>query len=458
MTFYILYKNNNMAIVLKFGGSSQCAKGLNVMKDKICELSDKYQVFLVVSAVGKTTNNLYSVLKGEFGFYDIIYETHMNLCEELCINHRILHKILDDLKEDILSFYSDTTIDLTQQKIKIISYGEILSSTIVNEYLTKCFIPNLLVNARLFIKNKSHSSEIDDFTLNIKGEFYCDAEYAINTIYCHNIVVTQGFIASTSNNKYCILTRSGSNTSASLIASAIDAIRLEIWTDVNGLYTTDPRKVKEAKLIKNVKYKVAQESATMGSQLVHPLSIEPCELKSIPIYIKNTFNAECEGTIINCKDMYIENKVHLIVCQSNVTIFQIESLDMNEGSGFLSEMFNVFKEENINLNIVTTGQFLVTTTTNEKSEIKINKAVYKLSKKYRVNIIPKCSIVSIIANNISDNDAILNIHMIINKFKKKFDKSPIYLIHQSPNDMALSYVVNEKIADEFTQILHNELI
>ena len=454
MTFYILYKNNNMAIVLKFGGSSQCARGLNVMKDKICELSDKYQVFLVVSAVGKTTNNLYSILKGEFGFYDIIYETHMNLCEELCINHRILHKILDDLKEDILSFYSDTSIDITQQKIKIISYGEILSSTIVNEYLLKWFMPNLLVNARLLIKNKSHSSEIDDFTLNIKGEFYCDAEYAINTIATHNIVVTQGFIASTSNNKYCILTRSGSNTTASLIASAIDAIRLEIWTDVNGVYTTDPRIVGEAKLIKSIRYEVCQEAAAMGNQLIHPFSIKPCESKNIPIYIKNTFDSESElFTIINGHEDIVKNSVHLITYQKNVTVFKIESLDMWETAGILFEIFTVFKNENIDINIITTSQFSIALTTNELSKKKIENAKTELNKKYNVKIIDECGIVSIIANDIRNNKKLLNIHSII------YDEDePIHIIQYGANNLTISFVINETYAKVLTKKLHVELI
>jgi aspartate kinase len=449
-------------IVLKFGGSSQCEIGISVILKKIKEYIEYgYKIILVISAVGKTTNNLYNIINFETDEYEIIYDIHKKYCENIGIEFSLIEPLLNELKICMEDYISKSFININQQKLKIISFGEYLASLIVHHILLKHNIYNNIINAHLFIKNSSSSEAIDSITLDINGKYYCDNNILSKLISQEgNIFVTQGFICTTSDNKYCVLTRSGSNTTASLIAASecILAERLEIWTDVNGLYTTDPRKVKEAKLIHNVKYKVAQESATMGSQLVHPLSIEPCELKSIPIYIKNIFNAECEGTIINCKDMYIENKVHLIVCQSNVTIFQIESLDMNEGSGFLSEIFNVFKEENINLNIVTTGQFLVTTTTNEKSEIKIKKAMYKLSKQYRVNIIPKCSIVSIIANNISDNEAILNIHMIINKFKKKFDKSPIYLIHQSPNDMALSYVVNEKIADEFTQILHNELI
>ncbi len=442
-------------IVLKFGGSSQCKIGLSVILDKIKEYQfDNLKIFLVVSAVDKTTNNLYGVTNGSIELYDVIYKTHYELCKDINVDFSCIIELLESLKKDIEDFYSKLFINQTQQKLKIISYGEILSSTIVHNYLTNNLIINKFINAHLIMKNKGMSDDIDTYTLNIKGEFYCVESITNKLIENHSVVVTQGFIAATSDNQYCVLTRSGSNTSASLIANAINAKRLEIWTDVNGLYTSDPRKIKSAKLIQSIKYSVCQEAAAMGSQLIHPFSILPCESKKIPIHIRNTFDSKSHYfTIINCHELIIPNSVHLITYQKDVTIFNIKSFDMWEAHGILYDIFSVFKDHKIDINIITTSQFSVSVTTNEKSIEKINNAKIDLKKKYDVEIIESCGIVSIIADDIRYN---LQIHDI-NKIIIKKDK-PIYITHYGANNMTLSFVISESYADELTKQLHDILI
>lgn len=449
------HKPMSNIIVLKFGGSSQCKTGMDIILRKIQQYQeDGHKIIIVISAVGKTTNNLYRIINLDTECYETICEVHQKFCESIDLDFSIISHLLDELKEDINDYVSKPFLNITQKKLKIISYGEYLASTIVHNFLLKNGIGNIFANAHLFMKNKSLSETIDADTLNIKGEFFCDSHVIKSLIDKTNVVVTQGFIASTIDNKYCVLTRSGSNTSASLIASSIWASRLEIWTDVNGLYTADPRKIEKAKLIPFIKYEVCQEAAAMGSQIIHPFSIKPCEEKDIPIYIKNTFSPDSQGTIINGNSIAKSiDSVYLISSQNDVTTYQITSIDMWEAYGFAYDIFKVFNDEKIDINIVTTSQFSITTTTNEKSKSKLSRAFTKLSKKYKVNVIEDCAIVSIIADNVSHNKNIQKIHEVIDELDE-----PIYVTHYGSNNLTLSYVVNMSYADKLTKVLHNRLI
>lgn len=446
------------SIVLKFGGSSQCKIGANVIFKKIEQyLCDGYKIFIVISAVGKTTNNLYAVTECDKDKYDLIYETHKKYCEDIDIDFKCIEHLLDDLKNDINDYYTKPFINITEQRLKIISYGEVLASTIVHNFLHINKIDNHFVNAYLFMKNSGSMKDIDTHTLNIKGEFYVDVDFAKKLIENNKVVITQGFIASTSDNKFCVLTRSGSNTSASLIASAINADRLEIWTDVDGLYTADPRKITSAKMIEFIKYEVCQEAAAMGSQIIHPFSIKPCEEKHIPIHIHNTFNVDAEKyTVINGNVKGDTDNIHLISYQGNVTLFQIKSDDMWDAYGIASDILKCFAENKIDVNIITTSQFTVAVTTNEKSEIKLQKIYNKYIEMYGelgVKITRKCAIVSIIADNISHNPYIHDAYKVISEISE-----PIYIIHNGATNLTLSFVVNETYADYLTKKLHDKLI
>lgn len=451
-------------VVLKFGGSSQCEQGLNVILSKTNEyLKKNYSLIFVISAVGKTTNNLYSIVNGSYDVFNTIYYEHKNLSEQMKINFDSIELKLLELKSEIdklkviketLNNCIDNIDDVTYNlRLKIISFGEVLSSMIVYEYLKK-FVEVDYYDVTKLIKNKNLSNSIDKQTLNIKGEFYCDADEIVNIknkIKPKSVIVTQGFIAGTSDNKICILTRSGSNTSASLITSAMDAERLEIWTDVSGLYTSDPRKISNTKVIKYVNYSVCQEAAAMGSQIIHPFSIKPCQEKSIPIHIKNTFKPDDIGTIIT-ETSDSKNEVHLISCQSDVTIFQITSMDMWEGYGFVYDIFKAFNEEKIDVNIITTSQFTISTTTNEKNQVKLNNLLDKLKEKYNVNVVSDCVIVSVVANNVKHNEQIQKVHNLIST------KQSIYMIHFGANNLSLSYVVDKNYGLELMESLHSNLI
>lgn len=443
-------------IVLKFGGSSQCLQGMTVILEKIKEyLLLNHKIILVVSAVGKTTNHLYGIVNFVDNSFESICQSHKELCESIDIDFSLIkQQYLDLLKQDMYDYKYKPFVDLLQLKLKIISWGEILSSKIVHLFLNKNGINCEYLAAHSFIKNDNISDNIDRDTLNLKGEFYCDKSVLINMLDNSNVFVTQGFIATTADNKYCVLTRSGSNTSASLIANAVVAKKLEIFTDVSGIYSGDPRKIKNTKVIPYAKYEICLEASSMGTNLIHPFSIRPCLEKNIPIHIKNTFDPTSEGTIITNQTEYTNSSIYLISMQDDVTIFKIYSLNMSEGHGFMADIFSVFKDEKIDVNIVTTSQFEITTTTNEKNISKIERTRQKLLEKYQVDVIINCSIVSIIAENVLHNIKIDNARRLVLEQGIK----PIYISVPSSNNLTWSFVVDTSNSQLIANLLHEYLI
>lgn len=447
-------QSQNKFIVMKFGGSSQCLQGMTVILEKIREYLQQpnYKVIVVVSAVGKTTNHLYEIVNFINNSFKLIYDTHKQLCESLNINFSQIEQYLGEIYTDMIDYKSKPFVDLLQLKLKIISWGEILASKIVNSFLNNNRINCKYLSAHTFIRNNNVSTNIDHLTLNLKGEFYCDKNVLANMLTTSNVFVTQGFIATTADNKYCVLTRSGSNTSASLIANVVDAEKLEIYTDVSGIYSGDPRKIQNTQIIPYAKYDICLEASSMGTNLIHPFSIRPCQEKNIPIYIKNTFDPTSDGTVIT--NHHVDNQtidnIYLISIQDSVTIFKIYSLNMSEGYGFMADIFGVFKDEKIDVSIVTTSQFEVTTTTNEKNAAKIEKTTQKLLEKYQVDVIQNCSIVSIIAENVLHNKKI----DIARRLVLQQNIKPIYISVPSSNNLTWSFVVDARNSQKLGNLLH----
>jgi len=439
-------------VVLKFGGSSLCLNGYNIISEQI--LNNKiYKIIFIVSAIQKTTDYLYNIInnKNKLEYFKLIKKKHEEINDELLLNKSLFNTKIKEL-EDLIRLDNFTI----NNKIKILGFGEILSSIILQEIFIKNNYKSKLLNSYNFIKSKSNDDKINKNTFELIGEFYCDSEELTKELDSNiNIYVSQGFIASTKNNKPCLLTRSGSDTSASLIAASINAKKLEIWTDVDGIFTADPKYINNPILLNRISYKICQELAASGANVVHPYCVKPCEEKNIPIYIRNTFgeNKNIYTTICD-KIKTEENYIYGITIQNNITLFTIESLNMWENYGFVSSIFEVFSKYNLDVNIITTSQFSIKTTVRDKDEIKINKAVEELKEKYKININNNCSIISIISDNIFNNRKLHNAINIVNFI----GNSNLYLTHYSSNNLNLSFVINSSISKQLLNNFHYNFI
>ena len=450
--------------VIKFGGTSQSIEGYILLISIIKEaLQSDNKLVIVLSAVSGVTNlleqyiqtkqyvHIHDIIKKNKDFInrlndkfnifiniDYVFDNFFNLVDQY-FSHVVHDVEYIDINSDSSEEYDETIYnkksDLVHLKASLLGYGEILSTNIFYALVFKVFQTNKiqLLNSYDFIKSSKETTKLYPSI-----EFSCTSKI-LEIMENSQIFIAQGFIASTPSNKKIILGRGGSDTTGALIANAIDASEYQVWTDVDGIYTADPRIVKDAQIMKSIHYKLVQEMAGMGAKVMHPYSILPCSVKNIPIKILNTFNSH-EGTLISNSD----DQVYSVASQKNITLFKITSLSMWDSYGFVYDIFKRFSEKKVNVNIITTSQFSISTTTDEKDEIILKELVDDLSKDYEVEVGYNRAIVSLVSNNLDD---------ILKKFNLTDIKKEI--THFSSNNLTVSFVVDERECINDVQMLHD---
>jgi len=230
---------------------------------------------------------------------------------------------------------------------KIVSFGELLSSYIISETLINKGVDAVLKNSQeLIITNENFSNASVKFekTNNAIESFFKNNN--------HKITVLPGFVASTENGENATLGRGGSDYTAAIIASAINASILEIWTDVSGMFTANPNIVKEAFPISNISYQEAMELSHFGAKVLYPPTIQPVLKKEIPICIKNTFDPTAEGTLIT-KVSGNTNPIKGISHIENMALITLEGSGMVGIPGFSKRLFGALSEQKINVSLIT---------------------------------------------------------------------------------------------------------
>ena len=418
-------------IVYKLGGTSQCKIGYDRLIQEIKKNLSKNKIFIVLSAISGVTNNLVKFTETKNHTYiDNVLELNYNLIRELDLKEEYFEEIKNRLLELCSNYIKSFDMTDIYEKSEIIGYGEVFSTNILFKYIDSDYDFKYrdltLNNSYTYIKSKK-----EIFQCNSTTEFYADFDKFDNFNTEYDINIFQGFIGSTPSGKKVLLGRGGSDTTGALIANAISAERYEVWTDVDGIYTADPR-IFDAQLVENIDYELIQELASMGAKVMHPLSIKPCLDKNIPIYVKNTFNESANGTKITSLSDCTDKTNTYFAIQKNETIFKIKSLDMWNSFGFLNDIFRQFSENKIDVNIVTTSQFSVSATTNEQNKYKLLELQQKLSEKYDVILISDCVIFSLVTRNIKN---------LINKIN--FADINAEIIHISDNNMTINFVLQK---------------
>ncbi len=299
-----------MIKVMKFGGSS-VADAPNM--DKVIgivgeSLQGDEKVVVIVSALGGMTDDLIKLANlahSKDSRYKILFEEickrHDQVVEGLISKEnqlKVLSEIgkkYDELKSSIENiFYASSSEKIPLSFLDtVMSFGEQLSSYILSEGIRSKGIPCKFVDARTLIKT---DDSFGTANVDIESSYTLISEKLKN----ENIVsVLGGFIGSTKMGETTTLSRGGSDYTAALVGAALDASQIEIWTDVDGLMTADPKKMKDALLIPEISYSLAEEMAYAGAKVIHPKTIQPALRKGIPIFIKNTFNPKGNGTKIN---------------------------------------------------------------------------------------------------------------------------------------------------------------
>ncbi|MEQ9288139.1 MAG: bifunctional aspartate kinase/homoserine dehydrogenase I [Cyclobacteriaceae bacterium] len=346
--------------VLKFGGTSVgSVESLQIVRQIIEEKLPHDKLVVVVSALSGVTSQLLDCAnQASYGnkTYESILaeleERHLRVATQLIgkdSSEKQRAKIIDKFKKLRNLFQGVYFVKELSRRVKdsILSYGEILSSYIIHEYLKAQGISNALMNPRKVIITDSNFGKANvDF--NVTNEKII--EYFEKS---KNLVVVPGFVAGTAKGSTITLGRGGSDYTAAILAGALKVDALEIWTDVNGMMTADPRMVSTAHTIEYITYQEAMELSHFGAKVIYPPSIHPVLGKKIPTYVKNTFDKDGLCTRISTVSSNNSEIIKGISSVKNISLLNLTGSGMVGVPSFSNRLFKALSEAHINVIMIT---------------------------------------------------------------------------------------------------------
>lgn len=349
-------------LVLKFGGTSMgSAEAMKQVADIVKEKLQHYSLFLVVSAMSGTTDLLLNcgakAAADDESYKELLKQIetrHLEAVKALIpVQHQssvlsMVKKYCNEIEDICNGIYLLSESSL-RTKDKLVSYGELLSSTIINAALNHAGVASVWKDARELIRtNANYGNAAVDFAVtNQQIKEYVQQSNA-------RLIVVPGFIAANAEKITTTLGRGGSDYTAAILAAAVDAGALEIWTDVSGMMTADPRWVPNAKIIPSISYQEAMELSHFGAKVIYPPTIQPVLSKNIPTWIKNTFAPNDHGTVIEFKSES-SNIITGISSINSLALLSLEGSGMIGIPGFSSRLFAALANAQINVILITQG-------------------------------------------------------------------------------------------------------
>jgi diaminopimelate decarboxylase/aspartate kinase len=451
-------------IVLKFGGTSVAtlANWTNIAGVVAERAASGARVLLVHSAVSGITDRLERLLDAAVGEaheaeLKAIEERHGRLAAELGVPLGAeVERHLAELREiaagiALVREVSDRT------RARVMAAGELMATRIGASFLAARGLPVAWVDARTMLRAEVRASaSAKASVLSAVCSFAPDAALAARLAALPAVLVTQGFIASDDDGNTVLLGRGGSDTSAAYLAAKLRAQRLEIWTDVPGMFSANPRATPTARLLRALHYDEAQEVATSGAKVLHPRCILPVRQQQIPLHVYATQAPHLEGTVLSAEGGEGGGQVKAVCTRKGLTLISMESPGMWHQVGFLADAFLVFKQQGLSVDLVSTSETSVTVSldpaANTLDNTQVTALVAELSHLCRVQVIGPCASVSLVGRNIR---AIL--HQLGGAFEF-FEEQKIYLVSQAANDLNFTFVVDENQGDRLVEQLHELLI
>ena len=446
-------------IIMKFGGTS--VANFEAITRTIFIIGGKLdqKPVVVVSALSKVTDLLYRISDAaaagnETETKDLLSQLrqrHVDLAAELLSQSVLKDEAVADVNSicDSLDSIAMAVCSLGElsdrNKAIIISKGEYLSSTIIAHAMNSKGIRTRWIDARdMMVTNKSYLKAEPDMSA-IAERVPGVVSQAYEGV---DAVITQGFVGVTKDAEPTVLGRGGSDYSASLIGLAVDAERIEIWTDVDGVRTADPRSVKNTKYLEKISFEEAAEMAHFGAKVLHPLTIEPAVKKNIPIYVLNSMNPSGKGTAI-LRNEFIEDGVKSVSFKENIKVINIFSTRMINTSGFLRRVFEIFSESKVSVDLISTSEANISVTVDAAQNI--DSVVAQLSEFADVIVDDDKSQVSVIGKNI------VRLNGMLKKTFTPLKKCNVYMISQGASFVNISFVVDREELTEVVKDLHHHL-
>ena len=450
-------------MVLKFGGTSvsSLANWSNIARVAAEREAGGARVLIVHSALAGVTDQLGRLL--DTAIRDspeeelrTIEQRHCRLAAELGVPvPPEVERQLAELRE-IAAGISMVREVSERTRARVMAAGELLLTPLAVQFLTSQGLRVQSVDARTLLRAERQAGVARGSVLSAVCAFAPDAALRARLEEGAPITVTQGFIATDDEGQTVLLGRGGSDTSAAYLATKLSARRLEIWTDVPGMFSANPRATPSARLLRTLHYDEAQEIATSGAKVLHPRCILPARQYGIPLHVYATQAPDLEGTVLSAEGSDGRAQVKAVCTKKGITLVSLESPGMWHQVGFLADAFQVFKQHGLSVDLVSTSETNVTVSLDPAANALDNACVADLvadlARLCRVQVIGPCASVSLVGRNIR---AIL--HQLGGAFEF-FEEQKIYLVSQAANDLNFTFVVDENQGDRLVTQLHELLI
>lgn len=454
-------------LVMKFGGTSV---GNAAMMDQVLDIATKVlhrQPVLVSSAMTKVTDGLISLAdharKGDHEGADKkrqeLHARHRDTAASLLAGSPDLlsacHQDIDSLFGELAGLCKGLALIKEvspRSHDALVSYGERLSTLILWYRARARGLDAQLVDARTAIRTDSSfgSANLDkEATARLCRELFQPRD--------GRLIITQGFIGSDAQGHTTTLGRGGSDWSATIIGAALKADDVEIWTDVDGIMTTDPRIIPHARVIPEISYEEAAELSYFGAKVIHPSTIQPAVELGIPVWVKNTMNPGVPGTCIK-PARFIQTPAGqeptagpiAIAGKKQVHILTVRSSRMLNAYGFLKSIFAVFEEHRVSVDLVATSEVSVSVTVEDDRHLK---AIQRDLSHFAETIVEDGkSIVSMVGKNLYRDKAFLA------KVFTALEGIPVRLITMGASDINLSLVIDQPNLEAAIRALHDTVL
>ncbi len=459
-----MLKNTQAWVVLKFGGTSvsSAANWHNIATVVRARIDASFRPVIVHSALSGITDRLESLLA------DAAAGTHSEVLEQIETRHRDLARDLGIVPSPLFESFMQELRDAAGQlarggavtdglRARVMSMGELLATTLAASFLNAQGIETAWADARQALRaDVRPSATVKSSLLSATCDFAPDLALQAQWQALNQVIITQGFIAANAAGETVLLGRGGSDTSGAYFAAKLGAARLEIWTDVPGLFSANPRAVPTARLLRALHYDEAQEIASNGAKVLHPRCILPVRQYKIPLHVYATQAPGLEGTIVSANVADSAAQLKAIAIKKGITLVSMESPGMWHQVGFLADAFQIFKQEGMSVDLVSTSETNVTVsldpTANTLDPAALDRLTAALGELCRVEILGPCASLSLLGHNIRGI-----LHQLGSAFEL-FQDQKIYLVTQAANDLNFTFVIDESQGDRLVQKLHERLI
>ncbi len=445
-------------IVMKFGGTSvQDEVALTRVMQAIANQLEKQPV-VVLSAMGRSTNKLLEIAskasRGEVDaagrILDELRESHVKVAGKLVSGELLkitvgrLEGYFEEISKIIQGLYllGECT---PRTKDAIASFGERMSTWILTQALREQGREVELLDSRQFIRTDdqfTHATVLQDLS------FPAIRESILGPLQQGKIVVLQGFIGSTPAGITTTIGRGGSDHTASLVGAALGVEDIQIWTDVPGILTADPRLVPQVYKIKAISFAEASELAYFGAKVLHPSTLLPAIVRNIPVHVCSSSNIDQSGTVICAERIPSPDPIKSIACKKGITIINVHSTRMLLAYGFLRKIFEVFDHHQTVVDVVATSEVNVSLTID--STDKLDAILEDLRSFAEVEVEGRMAMISVVGDNLKYTPGVAG------RLFRAVETINVGMISLGASRINVTFLVEEDKMEEAVRYLHEE--